>query len=95
MSFMFNFVEIAKPVHKYSWLMDEQKSEFESTYFEDMEEALDYVFNVIIENGLDAELTEISDNGKGELPFNLEETEYDPMIEAMANWNEHINSDEK
>jgi len=94
MSFMYEFVEVRKPESKTTWLTKEQKLDFESTYFDDKECALDALDELVTQNGLNKDLIEMSDNGRSEMPFEISETDYNPMVEAMANWNEYINSND-
>lgn len=88
MSFLYEFVEIKKPESKGAWLTEKQKIDFESTYFDGEECALDFLVEITTQNGLEKDFIEISDNGIGRLPFELTEVEYNPMIEARASWNE-------
>lgn len=53
MSYSFEFVEIKKPGSKDEWLTKEQKLEFESTYFDDEECALNVLIKIFSQNGLD------------------------------------------
>jgi len=89
MSFMFNFVETSKPDNKGSWLTKEQKEEFEATYFDDEECALNILIKLVSQNGLNKEFNEKSNINLDVFPFELDQSDYNPMIEAMANWNEY------
>jgi hypothetical protein len=86
---MFDFVEINKPDSEDAWLTKEQRLEFESTYFDDEECALDIIIEIVSQNGLDKEFNEKSNLNLDIFPFKLDQTDYNPMIEAMANWNEY------
>jgi hypothetical protein len=86
---MYEFVEIKKPDSKGVWLTEEQKVDFESTYFDDEECALDFLIEITTQNGLDKDFIEMFDNGRGRLPFELNEVDHNPMIEATASWNEY------
>ena len=71
------------------WLTEEQRLEFESTYFDDEECALDIIIEIVSQNGLDKEFNEKSNFNLGIFPFKLDQTDYNPVIEAMTNWNEY------
>jgi hypothetical protein len=83
MAILYEFEERIKPLGKESWLKEQQKQDFESTYFDDEETALTIVSNLINENGLKEEL-----NKQAELPYELNEVDFNPMMEALENWND-------
>jgi len=93
MSYTFDFVEIKKPDSKDAWLTKEQKLEFESTYFDDEECALNILIEIVSQNGLDKEFSERSNLKLDMFPFKLDQTDYNPMVEAMENWNEYTSGD--
>jgi hypothetical protein len=92
MSFLFDVIETEKPDSADTWLTKELKVDFESTYFKDEECAIDILIEMVSQNGLDKEFDEKSNLDLDILPFKLEQTDYNPMIEAMANWNEYISN---
>lgn len=90
MSMMFDAIEKEKPDNTGDWLTEEQKSIFEATYFECEESAFDILNGLIVQNGLGKEFILKSEPLLGSFPIVLEQTDYNPMIEAMSNWNEYI-----
>ena len=90
MSFLFNVIETEKPGSADTWLTKEQKVDFESTYFDDEECAINILVKMVSQNGLDKEFHEKSNLKLDIFPFKLDQTDYNPMIEATANWNEYI-----
>ena len=90
MAYLFTYTEIVKPKSKDSWITNEQQEIFEITRFYDEMEALEYLDDVIEDNGLTTELMSVTDMGRKESPVQLIVFDYDPMIEALENWHELI-----
>ncbi|WP_016899765.1 hypothetical protein [Pseudoalteromonas sp. PAMC 22718] len=90
MAYLFTYTETEKPQSKDSWITNEQKETFETTRFYDEMEALEYLDDVIENNGLTTELMSVTDMGRKESPVQLIVFDYDPMIEALENWHELI-----
>ncbi len=83
MSILFKIIERQKPKSDKSWLKTEQQEDFESTYFSDEGSAFEVILMLVEENGLLNEFQELD-----ELPIDIEQFDFNPMIEAVENWNE-------
>ncbi len=83
MSILFKIIERQKPKSEKSWLKIEHQEDFEGTYFSGEDSAFEVILMLIEENGLLNEFHELD-----ELPIDIEQFDFNPMIEAVENWNE-------
>lgn len=88
MSYLFTYTEVEKTKSGASWITCEQKEIFETKRFYDEMEALEYLDDIIEDNGLEAELIELTDMGRKESPVQLIVFDFNPMVEALENWYE-------